>query len=175
MVLSMRMKIPIIVMTMLATGVGVYWFVAGGASGKPMLALSFSHYETNRGIVFGVVQVTNVGAGAASYRSHSFGSDAPFYSLMTHSPTGWASVQLGWCGTETHPSVLATGSRLTFSVLLPTNQSWKVGIRYSDATFNDRVGSIAPRLWRRGFSRFGSAAGPTNTVWSQPIKYDPEQ
>ena len=171
---SMRKKVPIILLTLLATGVGVCWLIAGCATGKPALALSFSHYETNHGFVFGVVQITNAGTGAASYSSHSFGSDAPFYSVMTHSPTGWANVPLGWCGTETHPSVLGAGSRLTFSVLMRTNQSWKVGISYSEATFNDRVGSFTPRLWRRGFSSSGSAARPAYTVWSQPIDYRTE-
>jgi hypothetical protein len=174
-----RKKAAIVVFTALATGMGICWLIVGCTTGKPSLALSFSHYETNSGTVYGIVQIKNVGNGAASYRSHSFCSDEPFYSLMANSPTGWANVQLGWCGTESHPSVLAADSRQNFRVYFGTNQIWKVGITYDDATFNDRVGSFVPRLWRRYFSRYSpgysSVVVPAYKVCSQPIEYGAEK
>jgi hypothetical protein len=171
----MRKKAFIIILTVFAAGAGLCWFAFGQASGTPALALSFSHYETNHGVVVGVVRLTNSGTRAASYSSHSFGSDSPFYSVMAHSPTGWASAMVGWCGSESHQSILAAGSHTTFSVYLQTNQTWKVGVRYTDAMVEDRAGSFAPRLWRRYLSRFSSATRATYTVWSQPIKYDTQE
>jgi len=174
-----RKKAVIVVLTVFSAGMGICWLIVGCTTGKSSLALSFSHYETNRGTVYGIVQIKNVGHGTASYRSHSFYSDDPFYSLMANSPTGWAKVQLGWCATESHPSILAKGSRQNFRVRFGTNQIWKVGINYDDATFNDRVGSFVPRLWRRYFARYGSGyssvVGPANTVWSEPIEYSAEK
>ena len=168
----MRKKLVIVILALLTAGVGFAWLSSARKSGMPKLAIAFSHYETNHGAVFGVVRITNSGTCAAAYASGSFGLDSPLYNVLTHSPTGWANATPGICGTEIHPRILPPGTHMTAQVYLRTNQTWKVGIVYSDARVGDRVASFAPRLWRRWLWRYSPATPPTYAVWSEPIAYD---
>ena len=143
-------------------------FVASRSIGAtPSLVLSFVRYERGPDANYGIVQIRNAGPGTACY--YGYGVDSPFYQVMVDSPEGWTPQSLGWCGTGADPALLPSGNVTTFRVYMRTNQTWKVGVTFSEPALQDRL----PRFMARWLPSSWQSQPPNYTAWSPPILADP--
>lgn len=165
----MRKAAVVIVIVGFACCVFVLFFTRRHAAGMPALELRFSHYQTNQGSVSVVLCLTNKGTETAVVARPVSRPDLVMYSPMGHSPTGWVHLAPDYGSAAGHPSILPPGGSTTFSVPMLTNETWKIGVYYTTSSFETKVGSIAPRLWRRYHDQYSNSTSSFFDVWTEPI------
>jgi hypothetical protein len=115
------------------------------------LIVTLSHFETNAGVTSAVMLITNIGNCSARY--FELASDRPCYSLAHQVRSHWE--QSGFLARsnigQERMVHLPAGSSLTFRISPPTDEAWKIGIYFDEASFIDKLPVPLRRwAWRQG-------------------------
>jgi hypothetical protein len=163
----MRMPNRIIIAGFLAlTALAMALLISSSGTSVPSLNISFLRYEHQADADYAIVEIKNVGSGTACY--YGYGADHPFYEVMVDDGTGWTKgPNLFWCGTGAGPALLPPGKTRMVRVSLHTNQTWKVGVSFSQVTLEDRL----PKFIAHRLPKAWQSQPQTYTAWSPPVPY----
>ena len=141
-------------------------------SRKPVLTISFSHYESYAGCAWAVLQVSNAGSGDAVYFSKigPLPLGGPRCDVFVATSNGfWRNVLLH---DDTGGYIrLRPGTSTNAWIMMPrTNCIWKASMEYRPESWVEG----APRFAQRWFWRLPGAHGEgtmSETVWSETFEY----
>jgi hypothetical protein len=160
-----RIRIAIVIVALvLAACTG---FLIRHSTGAAKLSVTFSHFETHRGHDNAVIQITNYGDRSASM--YGYGTDAPFYHIVTNTGTNWSwDYTPGFDWDQERPIVLTPGASMSVRSGVPIPDEWMVGVSYRDTSFADRL----PRILWRWLSRVPICRNAYDVAWSGPLTRD---
>lgn len=124
-----------------ATGlVAVASSVIHAFDSRPELQITFSHFGTsgqNDQYKYAVMEIRNVGNAPA--RFYGYSPDTPSCDLFHKDENGLWQNRIFKCGTGLSPQLMFPGEQIRTTNYFQGNDSWKLGLTYTQPAFRDRL------------------------------------